>query len=212
MTVAYDQYNPTTRKRLAGRHRLPSREGRGSERLCLRRRPRSWAAIARGRVKAQNGTAPAARDNSITGLALTIGVLPALRPDAAVHLRRRYQEAEQRERRLKTLGRSGFIADYNLSKRTDVCPDDHRILEECGGLNFDTSAISFANGYFLGTGKNTMISAAVGAPHATSSERIALLLPRAPSGARFLLSVHASRSIWSIHPIRHLIIPTLQYA
>jgi predicted porin len=56
-----------------------------------------------------------------------------------------------------------FIADYNLSKRTDVYLTT--AFSKNAGLNFDTSAISFANGYFLGTGKTTMLGAAVGIRH-----------------------------------------------
>ncbi len=33
------------------------------------------------------------------------------------------------------------------------------------GVNFDTSAISFANGYFLGTGKDNMVGVALGIRH-----------------------------------------------
>lgn len=56
-----------------------------------------------------------------------------------------------------------FIADYNLSKRTDVYLST--AYSKHAGLNFDTSAISFANGYFLGAGKNEMIGVAVGIRH-----------------------------------------------
>ncbi|WP_042887965.1 porin [Cupriavidus necator] len=53
-----------------------------------------------------------------------------------------------------------FIADYSLSKRTDIYLTTAYVKES--GINFDTSAIGFANGYFLGTGKNSMFAAAVG--------------------------------------------------
>ncbi|WP_454742262.1 porin [Cupriavidus necator] len=56
-----------------------------------------------------------------------------------------------------------FIADYNLSKRTDVYLTT--AFSKNAGLNFDTSAISFANGYFLGTGEDKMIGAAIGIRH-----------------------------------------------
>jgi predicted porin len=56
-----------------------------------------------------------------------------------------------------------FIADYNLSKRTDVYLST--AYSKHAGLNFDTSAISFANGYFLGSGENSMIGVAVGVRH-----------------------------------------------
>ncbi|MCY1283118.1 Outer membrane porin protein [compost metagenome] len=56
-----------------------------------------------------------------------------------------------------------FIADYNLSKRTDVYLTT--AFSKNAGLNFDTSAISFANGYFLGTGEDKMVGVAVGIRH-----------------------------------------------
>ncbi len=56
-----------------------------------------------------------------------------------------------------------FVADYNLSKRTDVYLTT--AYARNAGLNFDTSAISFANGYFPGTGKSQMVGAAVGIRH-----------------------------------------------
>ncbi len=56
-----------------------------------------------------------------------------------------------------------FIADYNLSKRTDVYLTT--AYTKNAGLNFDTSAIGFANAYFLGQGKDNMFGAAVGIRH-----------------------------------------------
>lgn len=56
-----------------------------------------------------------------------------------------------------------FIADYRLSKRTDVYLTT--AYSKNAGLNFDTSAISFINGYFLGTGQSSMFGAAVGIRH-----------------------------------------------
>lgn len=56
-----------------------------------------------------------------------------------------------------------FIADYNLSKRTDVYLT--AAYAKNAGLNFDTSAIGFANAYFLGQGKDNQVGAAVGIRH-----------------------------------------------
>jgi predicted porin len=56
-----------------------------------------------------------------------------------------------------------FVADYNFSKRTDIYLSTS--FSKNAGLNFDTSAISFANGYFLGTSNNTMLGVALGVRH-----------------------------------------------
>jgi predicted porin len=56
-----------------------------------------------------------------------------------------------------------FVADYNFSKRTDVYLTTG--FSKNSGLNFDTSAVSFANGYFPQAGKNTMIGVALGIRH-----------------------------------------------
>uniref|UniRef100_UPI003F496200 porin n=1 Tax=Cupriavidus taiwanensis TaxID=164546 RepID=UPI003F496200 len=56
-----------------------------------------------------------------------------------------------------------FIADYSLSKRTDVYLTMAYVQH--AGINFDTSAVSFANGYFLGSGHRSMTAVAVGMRH-----------------------------------------------
>jgi len=56
-----------------------------------------------------------------------------------------------------------FIADYSLSKRTDLYLTT--AYAKNAGLNFDTSSIGFANGYFPGAGQTSMIGAAVGIRH-----------------------------------------------
>lgn len=56
-----------------------------------------------------------------------------------------------------------FIADYSLSKRTDLYLTT--AYSKNAGLNFDSSAISFANGYFLGSDKNNMFGVALGIRH-----------------------------------------------
>ncbi|QBY56200.1 porin [Cupriavidus oxalaticus] len=56
-----------------------------------------------------------------------------------------------------------FVADYNFSKRTDVYLTT--AYAKHSGLNFDTSAVSFANGYYLGRDKNGMLGVALGIRH-----------------------------------------------
>lgn len=56
-----------------------------------------------------------------------------------------------------------FVADYNLSKRTDIYLT--AAYAKNSGLNFDTSAISFANGYYLGANEDDMIGVAIGIRH-----------------------------------------------
>lgn len=56
-----------------------------------------------------------------------------------------------------------FIADYNLSKRTDVYLTT--AYTKNAGINFDTSAIGFANAYFLGDSKTSQFGAGVGIRH-----------------------------------------------
>lgn len=53
-----------------------------------------------------------------------------------------------------------FIADYSLSKTTDIYLTT--AYAKNAGLNFDASATGFVNGYFLGAGKNDMLGVAAG--------------------------------------------------
>ena len=55
------------------------------------------------------------------------------------------------------------IADYNLSKRTDLYVTAAYVRH--AGINFDTSAVSFANGYYLGRGYDSMLAVAAGIRH-----------------------------------------------
>ncbi|RZT36864.1 porin [Cupriavidus agavae] len=55
------------------------------------------------------------------------------------------------------------IADYNLSKRTDLYLTAAYVRH--AGINFDTSAVSFANGYYLGRGHDSMLAVAAGIRH-----------------------------------------------
>lgn len=66
-------------------------------------------------------------------------------------------------RNIKNPWQVSFIANYKLSTRTDVYLTT--AYTKNAGLNFDTSAISFANGYFPGAGKDNMLGAAVGMRH-----------------------------------------------
>ncbi|QEZ49008.1 porin [Cupriavidus oxalaticus] len=56
-----------------------------------------------------------------------------------------------------------FIADYDLSKRTDVYLTT--AYARNAGLNFDSSPISFATGYFPTAGQKGMYGVAVGVRH-----------------------------------------------
>ena len=56
-----------------------------------------------------------------------------------------------------------FVADYNFSKRTDVYLT--MAYAKNSGLNFDTSAVSFANGYYLQQGANSQVGVALGIRH-----------------------------------------------
>ncbi|KJK24622.1 membrane protein [Burkholderiaceae bacterium 16] len=154
VTVAYDQYNPTLsaagdtgtfkKAAVAGSYAFGAAKIMGGYR---------W-----GQSKAQNGTA-LLRDNYYW-IGANYQVLPAL----GLTLQYTYDDVIKLNNvNVTNPWQIGFIADYNLSKRTDVYLTT--AFSKNAGLNFDTSAISFANGYFLGTGKNTMIGAAVGIRH-----------------------------------------------
>lgn len=56
-----------------------------------------------------------------------------------------------------------LIGTYSLSKRTDLYVTT--AYARHAGLNFDTSPIGFANGYFPGRGEKDMLGAAVGLRH-----------------------------------------------
>jgi predicted porin len=56
-----------------------------------------------------------------------------------------------------------FIADYDLSRRTDIYLTT--AYARNAGLNFDSSPISFANGYFPTSGQKGMFGVAVGLRH-----------------------------------------------
>jgi len=53
-----------------------------------------------------------------------------------------------------------FIADYNLSKMTDIYLTT--AYAKNAGLNLDTAETGFVNGYFLGAGKKDMLGVAIG--------------------------------------------------
>lgn len=71
--------------------------------------------------------------------------------------------AAQANTNLPNPWQASFIADYNFSKRTDVYLTV--AYSKNSGLNFDTSAISFANGYFLSKGNSNQFGAALGIRH-----------------------------------------------
>ena len=56
-----------------------------------------------------------------------------------------------------------FVADYSLSKRTDVYLTTAYVRN--AGLNFDTSAVGFVNGYYPGAGQTSMVGVAIGMRH-----------------------------------------------
>lgn len=56
-----------------------------------------------------------------------------------------------------------FVADYFLSKRTDVYLTT--AFAKNSGLNFDTAAVNFANGYYLGRDESGMLGVALGIRH-----------------------------------------------
>jgi len=56
-----------------------------------------------------------------------------------------------------------FVADYKFSNRTDVYLT--AAYSKNGALNFDSTAVSYANAFFLEQGKNDQIGAAVGIRH-----------------------------------------------
>ncbi len=56
-----------------------------------------------------------------------------------------------------------FMADYNLSKRTDVYMTTAYVRN--AGLNFDTSAVGFGQGYFPTPGQKGMFGFAAGVRH-----------------------------------------------
>ena len=56
-----------------------------------------------------------------------------------------------------------LMANHYLSKRTEIYFT--AAYARHAGLNFDTSPIGFANGYFLGAGKNSMAGYALGIRH-----------------------------------------------
>ncbi|MEE2976108.1 MAG: porin [Pseudomonadota bacterium] len=55
------------------------------------------------------------------------------------------------------------IADYSFSKRTDIYLTTAYVRH--AGINFDTSAVNFANGYYLGARRDSMTAVAVGIRH-----------------------------------------------
>ncbi|MGO4330765.1 porin [Cupriavidus sp. 2TAF22] len=153
-TIAYDQYNPTLdatgntgtfkKAAVAGSYAFGPAKIMGGYR---------W-----GQSKAPTG-ATVLRDDYYW-IGANYQVLPAL----GLTLQYNYDDVKNLAGvNVKNPWQVSFIADYNLSKRTDVYLTT--AFSKNAGLNFDTSAISFANGYFPGNGKTTMVGVGLGIRH-----------------------------------------------
>ncbi|MES2008518.1 MAG: porin [Pseudomonadota bacterium] len=153
-TIAYDQYNPTLsatgdtgtfkKAAVAGSYAFGPAKIMGGYR---------W-----GQAKAQNG-APILRDNYYW-----IGANYQVTAPLGLTLQYNYDDVKNLGGvNVKNPWQVSFIADYNLSKRTDVYLT--AAYAKNAGLNFDTSAISFANGYFLGSNNDNMLGVGVGIRH-----------------------------------------------
>ncbi|GAB7541868.1 porin [Cupriavidus sp. CuC1] len=154
-TVAYDQYNPTLsatgdtgtfkKAAVAGSYAFGPAKIMGGYR---------W-----GQAKAQNG-APILRDNYYW-----IGANYQVTAPLGLTLQYNYDDVKNfgGNTHLANPWQVSFIADYSLSKRTDVYLT--AAYAKNAGLNFDTSAISFANGYFLGSNNDNMLGVGVGIRH-----------------------------------------------
>ncbi len=154
MTVAYDQYNPT----------LNAAGGTGTVKKAA-----VAASYAFGNAKVTGGyrwgrnTSPTdatlLRDN-FYWIGGTYQATSALGLTLAYY----YDDAKNLAgTNIPNPWQVSFLADYNLSKRTDVYLTT--AFAKNGGLNFDSSAISFANGYFPGSDKNNMFGVALGIRH-----------------------------------------------
>lgn len=92
------------------------------------------------------------------------GVNYNLNPQVDLTLSYFYDDIKQStDKSLKNPWQITFVADYHFSKRTDVYLTT--AYTKNAGLNFDTSATGFANGYPLGTGQSSMFGVAVGVRH-----------------------------------------------
>ncbi|WP_306853230.1 porin [Cupriavidus necator] len=154
VTVAYDQYNPT----------LNAAGGTGTVKKAA-----VAASYSFGNAKVMGGyrwgrnasptDATLLRDN-FYWIGGTYQATPALGLTLAYY----YDDAKNLVgTNIPNPWQVSLLADYNLSKRTDLYLTT--AFAKNGGLNFDTSAISFANGYFPGSDKNNMFGVALGIRH-----------------------------------------------
>ncbi|WP_439687763.1 Porin domain-containing protein [Cupriavidus oxalaticus] len=153
-TIAYDQYNPT----------LNTAGGTGTVKKAA-----AAASYAIGNGKVMGGYRWG-RNTSATDATLLrdnyywVGGNYQVSPALGLTLAYFYDDVENLAgRNIKNPWQVSFIADYNLSKRTNIYLTT--AFSKNSGLNFDTSAVSFANGYFLGNDKTNMFGAAVGIRH-----------------------------------------------
>jgi len=156
-TIAYDQYNPSISSTTAflGTGTAKKAAVAGSYAFGP---AKVMAGYRWGQTKAQNGVT-VLRDNYYW-----VGANYQVTAPLGLTLQYNYDDVTNfNGANVKNPWQVSFIADYNLSKRTDVYLT--AAFSKNAGLNFDTSAISFANGYFLGTGQSTMLGAAVGIRH-----------------------------------------------
>ncbi|SDD52312.1 Outer membrane protein (porin) [Cupriavidus sp. YR651] len=159
MAIAYDQWNPAV---TVGNQGTARKAG-------------AAASYAFGPAKLMAGyrwgqTKDAAGNTLLRDDYYWIGanyqVTPALGLTAAYYydnLKTLRLSAAQANTNLPNPWQASFIADYNFSKRTDVYLTV--AYSKNSGLNFDTSAISFANGYFLSQGNSNQFGAALGIRH-----------------------------------------------
>ncbi|MDF3831556.1 porin [Cupriavidus basilensis] len=155
MALAYDQYNPT---------RVTATGATGDAKKVA-----VAANYAAGRAKIMGGYRWG-RSRSANDTTLLrddyywAGVSYDMTPTLGLTLAYYYEDIKSLAgENPKNPWQVSFIADYNLSKRTDLYLST--AYAKNSGLNFDTSAISFANGYFPGQGKNDMFGVAIGMRH-----------------------------------------------
>ncbi|GAA7767110.1 MULTISPECIES: porin [Cupriavidus] len=161
VAVAYDQYNPSLSS-AAGAF-----VGTGSFKKATIGASYTLGATAKimggyrwGQNKAQDGSTLILRDDFFW-----IGGNYQVTPALGLTLEYNYDNVKNLlgQTHLANPWQVSFIADYTLSKRTDLYLTT--AFSKNAGLNFDTSAISFANGYFLASGQSTMLGVALGVRH-----------------------------------------------
>ncbi|SOZ64616.1 Outer membrane protein (Porin) [Cupriavidus taiwanensis] len=158
-TLVYDEWNPTVTPGQPGR----TRKFGGA--VSYQTGPLKLTAGYRwNRTSFNNGNTFVRDDYWWTGA--TYRVMPALGLTLA------YYYADLKEARLGATAprlepanpwQVTFIADYDLSKRTDIYLTT--AYARNAGLNFDSSPVSFATGYFPNNGQKGMFGLAVGVRH-----------------------------------------------